>query len=240
MNLKDDKTTKDKYTGAARILTFDIETSHLKADFGTCFAIGYKWLHEDYVYCPAITDYEGWERDPTDCKKLLKDFASVWSQADVVVGYFSKGFDIKFLNAKMFEYGLPPLTPVAHIDLFFVVKAAFALSRKSLQNVAYHGNLEGRKTPVEGRIWRRASTGHGPSIKYIVDHCLADVQMTEELYLKLRPYIKQHPRVSGYGPCRTCGSTALVSRGYAVTKLRGEQRKVQCNSCGSWDQRPVK
>jgi uncharacterized protein YprB with RNaseH-like and TPR domain len=235
--------SKNNYVGDAKILLYDLETTNLKADFGTILCIGYKWYNEDYIYCPSITDYAGWKKDPSDCKKLLKlltDFKKVWDTADIVVSYFGKGFDMKFLNAKTFEYDMEPLRQFngpSHVDCFYTVKGTMALSRKSLQNVGYVGGFSAEKTPVEGKIWRRAATGHAPSIKYIIDHCYADIELLEEAYDRLKPYMKQHPRVSGYGPCRQCGSTKLEGRGYLVTQLKGKVQRIHCNNCGAWDQR---
>lgn len=225
-------------TSEAKILFFDIETTHLKADFGTVLCIGYKWLDNPKVHVPAITQYQSWGRDKTDDTGLVQDFLEVYEQADMVVSYFGKGFDCKFLNAKLMEAAglLLPNTP--HVDLFYTVKANLALSRKSLANVGYFLGLNAEKTPVEGKIWRRAATGHAPSVKYIVDHCRADVLLLEEAYLKLRPLVRMHPRVGGYTPCRVCGSTKLQSRGRALTTTKGPRSRFQCQSCGSWETRP--
>ncbi len=222
---------------SAKILFFDIETTHLKADFGTVLCIGYKWLGKPKVYVPAITEYESWDRDKTDDSGLVSDFLQVYESADMVVSYFGKGFDTKFLNAKLMEASgrLLPNTP--HVDLFYTVKANLALSRKSLENVGYFLGLSQEKTKVEGKIWRRAATGHGPSVNYIVRHCRADVLLLEEAYLKLRPLVRTHPRVSGTGPCRVCGSTRLHSRGIALSTTRGTRHRYQCQSCGAWETR---
>ena len=222
-------------TSEAKILFFDIETTNLKADFGTVLCIGYKWLGKPKVHLPSITQYENWDKDRTDDSGLVADFAEVYRQADMVVSYFGKGFDCKFLNAKLLEYGHDILPNTPHVDLFFTVKANMALSRKSLQNVSYYLGLSNEKTPVEGKIWRRAATGHGPSVRYIVEHCRADVLVLEEAYLKLRPLVRLHPRVGGIGPCRYCGSTKLQSRGVALAVTKVTRHRYQCMSCGGWE-----
>lgn len=222
----------------ARILSWDIETTHLKADFGTMLCVGYKWLHEKTVHVPSITDYPDWQKNMTDESRLLKDFKKVYESADMLVTYFGKGFDVKFLQAKFLEHGLGVAPNIPHVDLFYTVKANFALSRKSLQNVGYYLDLNTEKTPVEGKIWRRAATGHKPSIDYIVRHCKADVQMLEELYLRLRPLVRQHPRVAARGECSACGSRLLQARGRALTSTKGERHRYQCQECGHWSTRP--
>jgi uncharacterized protein YprB with RNaseH-like and TPR domain len=229
-----------KNFSGAKILFWDIETTHLKADFGTCLCIGYKWAHEKKPHVIDITQYETWDKDRTDDSGVIADFAEVFKQADIVVTYFGKRFDLPYVNAKMAEYGQDFLPNIPHLDLFFTVKSNLALSRKSLQNVGYHLGLSAEKTPVEGRIWKKAATGDHKSVKYIIDHCAADVLILEEAYERLKPLIRQHPRVRGVDPCRVCGSMHLQRRGYAVTTLNSPRIRVQCQDCGSWETRSEK
>jgi uncharacterized protein YprB with RNaseH-like and TPR domain len=221
----------------ARILFFDIETTHLKADFGTMIAFGYKWADEDEAHVLAITDYRGYTKDLTDDSKLVAAAAKLLTSADIWVSYFGKGFDVKFINAKMLEHGLPVLPNTPHVDLFYTVKSNLALSRKSLANVSEFLQFENSKTPVTGRMWRKAMVGNKEAIQYVVDHCKSDVLILEEAYLKLRPLVRLHPRVEGWLPCRVCGSTKLQRRGNVVTVTKGKKYRVRCNNCGAWEQR---
>ena len=224
--------------GDPKILFFDIETTNLKADFGWCLAIGYKWYGKNRVYVPSIMDYEGWEQDVTDDSALLADFLAVYEEADMVVSYFGKGFDCKFLNARLLEHRLGILPNTPHVDLFYTVKANLALSRKSLQNVGYHLGLSNEKTPVEGKVWVQAQVGKPKAIKYVIDHCKSDVLILEEAYTTLRPLVRTHPRVRGLHPCRVCGSSHLQRRGSVLTVLQGPRYRVFCTDCGAWETRP--
>lgn len=221
----------------ARILFYDIETTHLKADFGTMIAFGYKWSDEDEAHVLSITDYRGYTKDLTDDSKLVAAAAKLMQEADMWVTYYGKGFDNKFINAKMLEHSLPILPNTPHVDLFFTVKSNLALSRKSLANVAEYLEFQHHKTPVAGRIWRKAMVGNKEAIKYVVDHCESDVYLLEEAYLKLRPLVRQHPRLDGWLPCRVCGSTKLQRRGNVLTVTKGARFRVRCTQCGSWETR---
>jgi uncharacterized protein YprB with RNaseH-like and TPR domain len=233
-NLNMSKTLDDQ----AKILLWDIECTHLKADFGTILCIGYKWLDEDKVYIRSITDDKGWQKDPTNDKKVVKDFAKVLQEADVWVTYNGKRFDVPYMQAKLLEHDLPCLPNSPHVDLYFTAKHNIAISRKSLANVSWFLNLENKKTPVDGRTWKRAMTGHKKSIQYVEDHCDADVLLLEEAYLKLRPLVRTHPRVNGRGPCTHCGSDRLWRRGFYITTKR-KNRRLQCVDCGAWSKEPV-
>src|SRR5712664_3569620 len=128
------------------ILLFDIESTHLKADWATILCIGWKWYEDEKVNVPSLMDYVGWKKDVTDDSKLLKDFHKILNEADMLVTYFGKGFDMKMLQSKFLEIGLPVLPNTPHVDLFFTVKANMTLTRKSLDNVSRYLSLENEKS----------------------------------------------------------------------------------------------
>ena len=224
-----------------RILLWDLETSSLDADFGTLLCVGYKWLGESKVHVLSITDYPQFAQDPTNDKPLVRDFLRVYTEADMTVAYNGVLFDRPYILAKALEHGLPVPANIPMQDPYFTTKSNLRISRKSLQNVAYFLKLGVEKTPVEGRIWKRAGAGHAPSIRYIIEHCRKDVVVLEKAYLALRPLMRTHWRVSDdLGKCRFCNSARLHSRGKAITKAKGLQRRVQCVDCAGWDTRTMK
>lgn len=218
----------------AKILIWDIESTHLKADWATLLCIGWKWYGDREVHVPSLMDYKGWTKDVTDDRKLITEFHKIMSEADMLVTYFGKGFDIKMIQSKFLEYGLPVLPNIPHVDLFFTVKANMTLTRKSMDNVARYLDLDNEKNHVSGKIWKRAMAGHADAIKYVIEHCRMDVLVLEELYTKLRPMVRVHPRVAEYGTCNNCGSNKLQRRGYALTTTQGRRVRAQCQSCGAW------
>jgi len=220
-------------------LPYDIESTGLKADFGTILSFGsQRWTIEDGEYVPidpkpvvfSIADTKPFKKgDPTDDSELCAKARERLLSANYWIGYYSKGFDLPFLQAKMGEHklGYLPAMGRAHVDLFFVAKSAFALSRKSLGNVSYHLGVDGSKTPVEGRIWKKAAAGHKPSIQYIVAHNAADVTLTWNLYREMLPLIVGHAFVGKKGDCNRCGS-AVIRRGEARTSTIAQHYRYSC------------
>jgi len=106
-----------------RVLLFDIESTDLEASFGHCICIGYKYLGEPRTHVMSIYDFP----EVTDPNKepdlyLMKAFHKlITDEADIIISYYGKGFDIKFLNTRMLLAGLPPMPPFgqSHIDLYF-------------------------------------------------------------------------------------------------------------------------
>lgn len=222
---------------SSRVMLFDLETTNLKADFGYLLAVGYKFLGEKKPTVLSIKHTNGVTKFRSAEKALVKAFREVYLSADVIVTYNGKRFDVPYLNAKMLEYDLGILPNLPHVDHYWTVKNNLGISRKSLQNAAYYLKLSAEKTPVEGRIWVDAMMGDRKALKYIVDHCAADVDILEELHYKIRGLVRMHPRVNGYGPCKYCGERRLQRRGPAVTTAKRTQYRFQCMACGGWDTR---
>lgn len=222
----------------AKILVWDTESTGLTADFGTVLCIGYKWFGESKVSVISITDFPEFKKDPTDDSRVMREFLKIYEQADMTITYYGIGFDRKMFYAKLLEHGLRIPANIPMIDLFWTAKHNLALSRKRLATVAEFLGLKTQKTAVLGKVWKRAMAGHAPSIRYIIKHCIADVKVLEEAYVRLRPLVRTHPRVAGAGPCRYCGSSKLQRRGIMRTALTVRAR-TQCQSCGGWDSFPM-
>ena len=221
-----------------RVVSYDIECTGLKADFSFLLCAAFHEVGTKKVKLISVSQFAKDGRNPLLYEKqLVKAVAAEFAKADLLIGYYTTGFDLPYLNAKMLEYGLPALPPIPQVDLFYTAKSKLAVSRRSLQNVAYYIRAENSKTPVEGRLWKAAQLGSKKSLRQIEKHNIADVLVLSEVYEKLRPLVRTHPRVNGYGPCRYCGSDKLQRRGLAVTKLRGEQQRLHCQNCGGWDLR---
>src|SRR6476469_8979106 len=112
-------------TKKRKTLFFDIETgagvNGFKSDLSVALCICYKWENEPKVRSMSVLDYDDLHNMPIPVwdMKMLLDFSSVINQADVIVGHYSKGFDKAYLNGRMLIHGLPPHSPVKHIDTCF-------------------------------------------------------------------------------------------------------------------------
>ena len=75
-----------------------------------------KWLGDDTVHFSSI-------RKGKDA--MLNRIHRMLGEADVVVTYNGKKFDIPTLNKEFILNGLPPPAPYKHVDLYQVVKSTF-------------------------------------------------------------------------------------------------------------------
>jgi uncharacterized protein YprB with RNaseH-like and TPR domain len=217
-----------------RILFFDIESTSLKASFGYAMCIGYKWLGDKKVTILGVDDYKTHKKEPWNDKQLLIDFAKVINEADIICGWFSKFFDVPFINTRLIKHGQPPIAPAAHMDLWFTAKKKLKMHSNRLIAVAEFFGVSD-KTPVDAH-WIMAQAGHAPSIKYIKDHCRGDITTLEAVYHKLLPLI-EHPNVNvitgKIDGCPKCGASKLQKRGYTIAATTKTQR-FHCTGCGGW------
>lgn len=219
-----------------KIISFDIESTNLDADFGYCICFAYKELGQPPKVI-TIADYELHKTEPWNDRELLKDVVEIIKTADVVVSYYGKGFDWGFLNARLFAHGLEPLPEVPHVDLYWTAKRVLKISSRSMANVSEQLQLKERKMYIPRKTWVMAQGGHLPSIKELGKRCKSDTAVLEMAYMRMRPQIRLHPRATMVmTDCRFCGSDKIQRRGYHVTST-GRRIRVQCQDCAAWDTR---
>ncbi len=160
------------------------------------------------------------------------------SEADVVVGYNSKPFDMKHLNKEFILAGMNPPAPYAQVDLLHVVRKQFKFPSNKLDYVAQALGL-GAKTSHSGfELWRDCMQGKDKAWSLMRKYNKQDVVLTEKLYDKLLPWIPNHPSHALHNDvredsCPNCGSTELRREGYAMTNL-GKFARFSCKACGKW------
>lgn len=172
-------------------------------------------------------------------KAMLEAAHALLSEADVVIGFNSKNFDMKHLNREFILAGMEPPSPYKNVDLMHVVKANFKFTSNKLDHVVQQLGL-GAKTSHQGfQLWVDCMNGKEKAWALMKKYNKQDVVITEKLYDRLRPWISAHPPVSLYNgvdqdkdTCPNCGSDDLKPQGFAYTTVSKFQR-YQC-ICGKW------
>lgn len=223
--------TKSSIMSNPRILSWDLESTNLNASFGTILAIGWKWLDQKKVYVPTILETN--KKGMLDDQELVRQFSNVYNEADAAVTWYGSRFDLPFVQTKLIKYGLPPLKPVPEIDLWKTAKYRLKLHSNRLATVSEYLGVEHRKTPISFDAWMRAAQGDKKALSEVKEHCRLDVLVLEEVFLKLRPLVREEPSWYLGMVCPSCGSAHLQSRGTYPTKTR-RYKRVQCQSCGTW------
>lgn len=226
------------------VLLLDIETSPNKAfvwglwdqNIGTnqiidssevmCWSA--KWLGEKEVMFDAT-----WKSGK---KRMLRRIRDLINEADVVVHYNGKKFDIPVLNRAFLLQKMAPPSPYKQVDLLKVSRSEFKFQSHKLDFVSKtlgHGG----KVKHEGfQLWVDCMNGVPEAHRKMEKYNKGDVEQLEKVYYDFRPWIKNHPNhglYSGTAVCTHCGSSNYQARGLARTKSVTYQR-YQCKACGGW------
>ena len=233
---------------APKIFLFDIETAPLRAyvwglwqqnvDPKTqltndwfCLSWAGKWLFDDRVYSQRLTGDEAIEEDDT---RIIHGIWGKLNEADIVIAHNGWKFDIPRLNTRFIVNGLQPPLPYEVIDTLKVAKRSFAFSSNKLDMLNKSLGLE-RKIETGGfELWDKCVNGDEKSLRKMEKYNKGDIVALEELYLKLRPWIKSHPNLGLYVEgevCPTCGSEEITWKGKYRTPA-GEYKTFRCE-CGA-------
>lgn len=204
----------------------NVSVSQLKQHGRTlCWAA--KWFGDKKIY---------FRDERAGREKMVEEIHRLLSEADAVITYNGMSFDIPMLNNEFLAQGLPPIPPQKHIDLYRVARSRFRLASNKLEHVAQYLSL-GRKVEHKGfGLWLGCLAGNKADWKVMKEYNIHDVVLLEKVYLKLRPWVRNHPDVdadSREAHCGACGSTNVQHRGYRRTKASKIER-LACQDCGAW------
>lgn len=205
-----------------------------------CFAA--KWLGEKKV--------QFWSVERHGRQAMLEAAHVLLDEADVVMHYNGKRFDIPHLNREFVEAGFGPPSPYQQIDLYLTAKSKFKFQSNRLEHVSKQLGLKGKVEHAGFGLWRKCMDGLrdvGEGRKMSPESAAAwrsmerynkrDVTLLEELHDILLPWIPNYPSRALIdhrpGSCPKCGSTELQRRGVAYTRV-SEYPQFQCQACGSW------
>lgn len=225
-----------------RILALDIETKPITAyiwklfdenigvnqivDTGGLLCLGAQWVGSTKRFF-----YSEWQHGKEEMLKAIHD---LMSEADAIITFNGDRFDLRKLNGEFLKHRMPPLAPITSIDVYKTVKKMGLVSNK-LAFVGPELNI-GKKLDTHGfELWRLVMEGNEPARRRMQTYCLRDVKLLVNLYLRIKPYMIDHPHLADTKGqhCASCGSTHVHSRGYRRTRAFKIQR-LQFQDCGAW------
>ena len=188
-----------------------------------------KFLGEKKEYFAAK-----WEKGGT--VPMLRKLWELMNQADVVCGYNTKAFDVKWVFGQFLIHRLPPPSPFKHLDLMIAVKQNFKLASHKLAYVLEVLEIELKEDVGGWSTWRGCAEGDIRSKKTMEKYNRQDTRVLEPLYHRLLPWIKNHPNRNLHGDtngCINCGADRLQRRGVSRSAT-GVFDRYQCQACGKW------
>ena len=235
-----------------KVLLFDIETAPLKAYiwqkgvwntnvhadqvvsewYMLCWSA--KWLFDKRVYSDRLT---GSESIAEDDSRISKSFWELLNQADIVIAHNGDGFDIPNMNTRFIINGLPPTKPYQTIDTLKIARKQFGFTHNSLNALARVFGFDS-KLETNFQLWKDCINGSDGALRRMEKYNRRDVTLLEEIYLKLRPWIKGHPNLGLYVEsdkpvCPVCGSSDIEWTGDYYYTQSGKYATYRCK-CGAY------
>lgn len=240
-----------------RILLIDIETSPIIAHVWqmslwntnirpeqiikdtNILSFAAKWLDEDKIIYEDLSK----KRDKSDDAPLLKSIWKLLDEADIVIVQNGVAFDIPTIKARMVAKNLPPMSGFKTVDTCKVARKHFNFSSNKLEFLARALNCKVQKHEHQKfpglSLWLECIRGNRAAWKEMREYNIGDVLSLEEIYMKMRPWMPQHPNVGIYlhsdePVCPKCGSK-VESRGTRYTEY-AHYRQYHClnKECGCY------
>lgn len=197
---------------------------------GTVLCFAAKWLDERKMH--FYSDFhDGHEAMVEAAWKLI-------DEADAVIHYNGRSFDMKHLQREFVLAGMPPPSPHRDIDLLQVVRHKFKFVSSKLDHVARELGLGGKLDAGGFDVWIGCMQGDEKSWRKMRRYNIGDVRLTEALYRRLLPWIDRHPNVALYvgadRACPKCGAADDLTRWGFLRTNAGSFRRYRCGSCGAY------
>lgn len=240
-----------KVAKTPKILIFDIETApmigyiwglwkqnvHIDQVINDWFVICWsaKWLYSGEVLGDTLTPEEALNKDDS---RIVTSLWQLFDEADIVVAHNGDRFDIPKMNSRFIINGLMPPSSYKSVDTCLVARKNFGFASNKLDALATYFGFD-HKLDTDFSLWEGCLKGDKESLDYMLEYNKRDVTLLEEVYIKLLPWIKNHPNVANYlnteiPVCSKCGDDSLVElEGKFYYTQVGKYQLYRCSNCGT-------
>jgi hypothetical protein len=198
-----------------------------------------KWFKEKQIFSSALIDFPSeFKKNPENDKPLLLKLWKLLDEADIVVAHNGVQFDTRKVNARFIMNGMTPPSPYKVVDTLLAARRHFFFTSNKLTDLGKYLGC-GEKVDTGGfKLWKKCMIGDKAAWAHMVKYCKNDIILLEKIYIKLLPYIENHPNLGVYlneeeQVCPNCGSKHIEKRGFSYTNVSKYQRYV-CKDCGKW------
>lgn len=230
-------------------LTLDIETAPI---VGKVWGLRNQFLSIDQIEEPTrmlsvaakwygkskTHFFAAFEDDPAQQREMILAIWEMVNEANVVIHYNGKSFDMRHLNREFKEQGLWKPKPYQYIDLYKAVKKDFYLPSYKLEYVLRWLGLAGKVEHNGFKMWNEIQSEEESvrvrARRLFRRYNIGDVVKSELVYSDLMGWIDDHPNMQLFADredeprCPTCLSDNFKLDG---TAPRGNLSRVQCYRC---------
>lgn len=200
---------------------------------GYIMSFAAKWLDDDSgIYRENRTG---------DDKELVEHLLELLDEADIVIAHNAKKFDLPLILGRAVVHNLKPPSPYKVVDTLVSARQYFRFPRYNLEYLAevfgVAPKMKHSKFPGF-ELWLQCLKQNDEAWAEMQEYNIQDVITLEEVYLRMRPYILNHPNVGIFtqddvAVCPVCGGKHLNKRGTYHTNL-AEYQRFRCMDCGKW------
>lgn len=241
----------NKNNNAPKILFFDIETTPMisytwgrwqqnvsleqtiQESYMLCWSAS--WMHSNEVFGDCLTPDEAVAGDDN---RIIESLWKYVDEADILVAYNGVDFDVKKINGMFFTHGLNPPSPYRVVDPCRVARAKFGFSSNKMDALAKYLGIP-MKIGTDFTLWKKCMHGSKEALDYMFEYNKKDVDILKQIYIKMLPYINNHPNVCNYidgsMSCTHCGEKhnfEKIDNHYYYTDVNKYQI-YRCITCGS-------
>lgn len=202
-----------------------------------CFA--YQWLDEGITRVITQFDFKkDFKADPSDDFRVVEKLHELFDAADVICAHNGNSFDQKKSAARFLYHGFDPPSPYRQIDTCREARKHFNFNSNKLGDLATTLGI-GHKAETGGfKTWLSCMNGDKAAWLQMGEYNIQDVDLLREVYLRIRPWITNHPNVTMYEEndldcCPRCGADAMTKQGLKRNKTTTVQQ-WKCSECGGW------
>ena len=189
-----------------------------------------KWLFDDNVQSDTLIPKEAKSRND---KRILQSIWKLLDEADIIIGHNIDRFDTRKLNARFIDNDIKPPSPFRSIDTLKISRKEFAFVSYKQDFLTKHFKLE-EKLKTEFQLWVDCMHGDQARLDEMAEYNRYDVMGLEQVYFKLRPYIKNHPNLGvlmDMDVCPNCGCEYLDETDSVYFTTANKFPVYRCQGC---------
>lgn len=206
-------------------------------------SFAYKWLNTDKIGFVSVFQDPKFYPDTTDDEFVATRLAALFDRADAVIAHNGDRFDRRKANQRFLFWDIDPPSPYQSIDTKKVAAREFSHFSNKLSELGRIHRLGDKEHHTGFELWRECMRGNDKFWKVMEKYNRQDVNLLEDVYVKLLPWIGLPGKPAGinYGfwseggkmVCPNCGSDDLKQKGTHRT-LVSEFPTYQCQRCRTY------
>lgn len=213
---------------------YDLQAIKVKKPY-QLLSYAYQWDGDKKI---NVVTREGQKSD----KQLVRSLSKLLNKADIVVTHNGIDSDHRKTRTRMVYHGLRPFKALANVDTLKAARTHFMFNGNSLGDLAVFLGVGEKMKHTGFNLWTACDEDDSAvAWRQMERYNKHDVKLLRAVYLKLRPWIVNHPNVARIinplsgtlGQCPNCGSKDVHKRGYAFSQAT-VKREWACQNleCG--------